>query len=210
MLSSLLDGKYLLPLIPMIPLKFQVKALSLAAAGTAAIGAVFWALAPAEAANFNFSYSGVDEFSGAPVNASGILTTDPVNTTLVTGISGRRNGALITALAPVGTSDNNDNRLYPNFPQLDGGGISYSTAPTSSNGPTSFNVYYGTGGRSQELPIAYYEDSLNQSGLITTQAKVNFSATPVPAPAVGKAWLVVGGLGWLMKRKVAQLQKTKA
>ena len=61
---------------------------------------------PVQAATWNFSYN------GNGISVSGQLTTDSTGT-LITGISGTRNGLEITGLLPVNSYANNDNIFIP-------------------------------------------------------------------------------------------------
>lgn len=86
---------------------------------------------PAEAKQFNFSYSGLG------VDASGVLTTDEIPNSsgyfTVTDINGQRNGATITALLPPESfppnppnppfTFSNNNLISPKEPFVDFSGI---------------------------------------------------------------------------------------
>jgi len=87
---------------------------------------------PVEAATWNFSYNGNE------ISASGELTTDTAGT-LVTSISGARNGVEITGLLPVKSYANNDNIFVPsgNPGFVDILGLSYET-----NDNIAYNLYY--------------------------------------------------------------------
>lgn len=76
-------------------------------------------------------------YTGDGVNASGTFTTDPISggTYLITGITGQRNGEIITGLSTFGGANN---LLYTVFAYFDIFGLSYVA------GGTAYNVY-GTG-----------------------------------------------------------------
>lgn len=159
------------------------------------------AMAPAIAANFKFSYSG-SNINGA-VSASGTLTTDDYSTEegnyLITSITGTRNGVAIDSLIPPSSSsseDNNDNFLFPNSPQVDFFGFSYTAAGAT------YNLFSVSGGTAS----AYGETSAD--GVVFP---VIFSATPtaVPEPSTVLGTLGAGILfgGTLLKRKLVTLLK---
>ncbi len=76
-------------------------------------------------------------YTGEGVNASGTFTTDPISggTYLITGITGQRNGEIITGLSTFGGADN---LLFPVFAYFDILGLSYFADGVAYN-------LYGTG-----------------------------------------------------------------
>lgn len=151
---------------------------------------------PASAEGFNFSYFG-SNINGS-VNTSGLLKTGSYNPTSnsyqITDITGTRNGVEIDSLLPPGSfsSENqNDNLLFPNSPQIDFFGFSYTAGGITYN---PFSISTG-------MPSLYGENST--SGVIVP---ITFSATPadVPEPSSVLGILTVGVLikGTLLKRKL--------
>jgi hypothetical protein len=81
------------------------------------------AFSTAKAAQFDFSYTGTG------INASGVIATDATGT-LITGITGQRNGVSITSVAAPNTLAGNDNVFNPtgNPAFLTFNGVSFNLA----------------------------------------------------------------------------------
>ncbi len=151
-----------------------------------------------QAAQFNYSYS------GAGVEASGVLTTtdssDANGYLTITGITGQRNGATITALLPPGSFPNdvppfgvpNDNLFSTTQPFLTFNGFSYLVGTQ----PENVFYYQDTGG---------YAETDDPNGDPVNYRLLNkFDVQPVPEPgSVGGLSVVLLGGIWLLKRKSA-------
>ena len=155
-----------------------------------------------QAAEFNYSYS------GKGVEASGVLTTtdsrDANGYLTITGISGQRNGATITALLPPGSFPNdvppfgvpNDNLFSPTQPFLSFNGFSYLVGVQPEN-----VFYYQDAGQ--------YAETDDPNGAPVNYRLLNkFDIQPVPEPD-GLGGLSVAFLGsmWLLKKKLTPSAK---
>ncbi len=186
-------------------LKNLFQKLAVATAGVALSCAVVGAK-PAEAAQFDFSYS------GDGVEASGILTTtdlDPsTNTYTVTGISGERNGVLISGLLPPNTFPSdvlpNNNLLFQSSPFLDIGGFSYSA------GSRYYNPYFSSS-LSSYLEFANLPGTTEVGNNLPTSIAFSLQPTQsVPEPsAINFNVVIAGSALWLVKRKLSASRKTK-
>ena len=121
----------------------------------------------AYADSFDFSYG------ASGIAATGTFYTDSLlnGSFLITGISGTRNGQVMTLLAP-NAFDGNDNLLFPNTPFLDFNGFSFEA------GGIDYNVYFNSiacCGGSQ----SYYETSI--PGVLGPQ--ITFSAIQTTEPS---------------------------
>jgi len=157
-----------------------------------AVASAFLVAAPASAADYLFTVTGVSTASGT------LITQDTTNSnggSLITGITGTYNGQAIQGLSPTGSFGSNDNMLFVGQnPLLD------------INGFTFFgdfgvrNIYFAGGGFGEggENLLGSYRDF--QIG------DVNFSIAPVtgavPEPATWALMLLgFGGIGLAMRRR---------
>jgi hypothetical protein len=163
----------------------------------AVIGIVLALCSSAQAKLWTWSYS------GAGVSASGEFTTTDTSYAgdyTVTGVTGQRNGVVITGLLPTGTAiplndgypvDNLLSLSNPPNPQLTVNGFGFSLADGTYSNPYYFVTY-------QEV----YTKPV--SGLFS-ETQISFSATPVPAPQPGQgfaglALLTMGALALSLRR----------
>ena len=145
------------------------------------------AFSAANAALHNFSYTGTG------INASGVITTDAAGT-LITGITGQRNGVAITSLLAPGSFPlplyPNDNVFIPtgNPAFLSTNGVSFSLASS----PNPLNIFFfSTDSTYRETP----DDSLG------TVVNATFTIVPEPSSLFGLAALTALGIGASLKRK---------
>lgn len=153
---------------------------------------------PVQAAQFNYSYS------GDGVEARGVLTTtdsrDANGYLTITGITGQRNGATITALLPPGSFPNdvppfgvpNDNLFSTTQPFLSFNGFSYLVGAQPEN-----VFYYPDEGR--------YAETDDPNGDPVNYRLLNkFDVHRVPEPSsVGGLSVALLGSMWLLKKKRA-------
>ncbi|MEH1872357.1 PEP-CTERM sorting domain-containing protein [Nostoc sp.] len=157
---------------------------------------------PVQAAEFNYSYS------GNGVEASGVLTTtdsrDANGYLTITGITGQRNGATITALLPPGSFPNdvppfgvpNDNLFSSTQPFLTFNGFSYLVGAKPEN-----VFYYQDAGM-------YAETDDPNGAPVNYRLLTKFDVQPVPEPSTvgGLSVVLLGGI-WLLKKKSATSAK---
>jgi hypothetical protein len=133
---------------------------------------------------FNWTYT------GSGVDASGTFTASPNadGTFQITGISGERNGELITGLSTFGFADN---MFYPEFPYFDYAGLSFIA------GGIEFNLYgamqHTLTGDHGILTEAYFPTG--PDGEVLQTELTDFTLTRVgEAPEPASMWLVSAGL----------------
>lgn len=171
-------------------MKLQKFSLLLTTTTTAASVAVIaaGAFSVAQGAQINFSYTGVG------IDASGIITTDATETTII-GITGQRNGVSITSLVAPGTFAGNDNTFNPtgNPAFLGFGGVSFNLAST----PTPVNLFFNPDTSS------YSETLSNENNpIFFVPVSATFTSVPEPSPIFGLSALIVIGMGTVLKRKI--------
>ncbi|MBV8884571.1 MAG: hypothetical protein JO235_11325 [Chroococcidiopsidaceae cyanobacterium CP_BM_RX_35] len=191
-------------------LQSQVSLLSLVTAATAAFStALSLTSAPALADSFDFGYS------GSGITASGILTTNPYDPSivnpntgqqtggyLITGITGQRNGNSIDMLLSPNTVGGNDNLLFTISPYIDKFGFAYQ-----SGGIDYYNAFNVAGG--------YFEQS-SQTSSATPLTSFTITPpsppppTPVPEPSEEMVVVVMGvwiGGAWGLRKTKAVLSQ---
>jgi hypothetical protein len=150
-----------------------------------AVAAVAVAARPASAdVIFDFSYS------GSGVTASGEFITDGVLTAggtayTVTSITGTRNGAPITLLAPNGF-EGNDNLLLLASPFLDNAGISFVS------GGVDYNIFAAGGACPQ-----FGDVEASSSTICSAVTPIAFAVTPASTAVPEPATLALLGAGLL-------------
>ena len=150
----------------------------------------------AKAAIWNFSYTGSGFNNGTPVtiNASGTLTTDTAGT-LVTGITGSKNGSNITSLVSILSFRGNDNVFVPSgIPAFVKNGVGFQTADGLLNG-----IGYSPA-------FASYEDSTSSNAspiLVTATFTPVTTSVPEPLNILGATagLLLFGTVSTALKRR---------
>jgi hypothetical protein len=161
-----------------------------------------WAL------NWNWNYSGTG------IAASGTFTTNDTPNNLgfylISGITGTRNGEIITGLQPAGTPIpgnepfNVDNLISLQGPQLTGDGFGYSTSGGNFSSPF-FASFLPTPGYLEVFSAPPFLIGSENSGPEDSELPISFSATPinVPEPTSILSLVALGtlGAGSVLKRQ---------
>ncbi len=132
---------------------------------------------------FNWSYNGTISGGGSTVNAFGTFTTDAFNGSFyqITGITGERNGVVITGLNNFGSADN---ELFLTGPTFDPLGLGYTA------GGIQYNLYYLPGtGPYDEVHLLFNPFQQIDFDVLS----VTISAAP-PVPEPGSLLLLGSGL----------------
>jgi hypothetical protein len=161
---------------------------------TAAIGAALMSASLAQAATWNWSYS------GPGVTASGTFTTagNAASFEDLLSITGTRNGTAITGLVPLGSDPNYiyDNQFNNSSPYLTEGGWLYNIG---GSGPDSnINIYFDS------TDFQYHDLRLDALGASITDTIVTMTVTAVPEAATyGYMALGLAGMGLVLRRRKA-------
>jgi hypothetical protein len=144
-------------------------------------------------------------YSGAGISASGLFTAadtpDPDGGYLITGISGTRNGILITGLQTPGTSIPGnepytvDDLIFPGpGPQLTKNGFGFSIVDGTYANPF-YADFLPTPGYLEFYSTPPFVDGTPGPG--SSELAVQFSATPVLTPEPATFGLSLTALGWI-------------
>jgi hypothetical protein len=147
---------------------------------------LFSLTAPAQAATWRFSYN------ADGISASGQLTTDATGS-LITNISGTRNGKSISTLLPINGYANNDNIFFPsgNPGFLDELGLSYQTTDN-----ISYNMYYSSTINTKYGECNNVQMSSCNFPYIGKPVTANFKEVPESSTILG-SFLALGFLGFV-------------
>ncbi len=147
-------------------------------------GLVLGTMPAASALSWNWSYSGTG------ITANGTFTTNDTPNDLgfylITGITGTRNGEIITGLQAAGTSIPGnesfdvDDLISLNTQQLTGKGFAYSTSQGNYSSPF-FASFLSKPGY-LEIFSAPNQSGLKNLGLEDSELPINFSATIITVP----------------------------
>ncbi|MEH2062654.1 MAG: PEP-CTERM sorting domain-containing protein [Nostoc sp.] len=165
-----------------------------------ASGLFFGTMQTASALSWNWNYSGTG------IAANGTLTTNDTPNDLgfylISGITGTRNGEIITGLQPAGTPIpgnepfNIDNLISLNTQQLTTDGFGYSTSGGSYSSPF-FASYLPTPTYLETFSAPPIIPGFENLGLGDSELPISFSATiiTVPEPTSILSLLILGTLG---------------
>ncbi|MEH2060009.1 MAG: PEP-CTERM sorting domain-containing protein [Nostoc sp.] len=165
-----------------------------------ASGLFFGTMQTASALSWNWNYSGTG------IAAKGTLTTNDTPNDLgfylISGITGTRNGEIITGLQPAGTPIpgnepfNVDNLISLNTQQLTTDGFGYSTSGGNYSSPF-FASYLPTPTYLEVFSAPPFIPGFENLGLEDSQLPISFSATiiTVPEPTSILSLLILGTLG---------------
>ena len=151
------------------------------------------AFSTAKAAQFDFSYTGTG------INASGVIATDATGT-LITGITGQRNGVSITSVAAPNTLAGNDNVFNPtgNPAFLTFSGVSFNLA----RDPTPVNFFFDT----QNSNYAETSNNVNNSAFFVP-VSANFTTVPESPSIFGLATFAVFGISAALRHKKSLIEQ---
>jgi hypothetical protein len=146
-------------------------------------GLVFGEMQPASALTWKWSYAGTGiEASGTFITNN---TADDLGFYEITGITGKRNGEIITGLQPAGTPIpgnepfNVDNLIRLNGPQLTGDGFGYQTNRGNYVSPF-FADFLPTPGYLEVFSAPPLIPGFENFGPEDSELAIAFSATIVP------------------------------
>ena len=160
----------------------------------AAVGAALLSASIAQAATWNWSYS------GAGVTASGTFTTAGNAAVLedVLSITGTRNGAPILGLVPPDSDPNYiyDNQFVNGSPYLTEGGWLYDLGGGGAD--AHINIYFDS------TDLQYHDLRLDPLGASITDTIVTMTVTAVPEAST-YAYMALGlaGMGLAIRRRKA-------
>ncbi|PSB00978.1 PEP-CTERM sorting domain-containing protein [Merismopedia glauca] len=168
---------------------------------------VFGQIQPASALTWKWNYSG----TGIEARGTFITNDTPDNLGfyLITGITGKRNGEIITGLQATGTPIpgnepfNVDNLISLNGPQLTGDGFGYSTAQGNYASPF-FASFLPTPGYLEVFSAPPLIPGFENLGPEDSELPVSFSAAIVPEPSSTLSLVTLGtfGVALTLKRKM--------
>jgi hypothetical protein len=174
----------------------SIRTIGAAVVGAAAIGLSNVGVQSAQALQlFDFSYSGTG------ITASGQFTTndlDPItNRYAITGVTGQRNGSLITGPVALGTDPSfiYNNQLLLNAPFFDFGGVLFNVASLGN-----VNLYFDG---------SVMRDATRSTGVgsdFNPGREVSLTLTPIPTPALLPG-LVGLGIAAMRKRQNKQSEQ---
>lgn len=174
---------------------------------------IFATLQPAYALVWTWSYFGTG------INANGTFTTNDTPDLLgfyqILGITGTRNGEIITGLQTAGTPIpgnepfNVDNLISLNSQQLTGEGFGYSTANGNYVSPF-FASFLPTPGYLEVFSAPPLTPGFENLGPEDSELPITFSASPIPEPTSPLSLLtltLIAGASTLRYKKTRQLTK---
>ena len=159
-------------------------------------GALFGASA-AEAAVFDFSYT------GGSFSASGEFTTGDIGSPyLVTGITGTADGFAISGLS---TYAGANQLLY--FPPSGGFYADFSGISFTNENGVSYNITNFPTGASNNLNVSTLDSAGNGSAVVAIDMTVTPAAVPGPIVGAGGSSFALAALflGWFVRRRGQQL-----